>query len=255
MLSLENILIIGVIIILLYVATQNGIIQSTQSIENFTPETQIAGYEYKGCYIEKTATPLISHKIGKVKNISECAQKAKTLGHNTIGYQSGEMCYSGSNSNYAKSGKQDSKKCSVSSLASETNLVYVQLPETKPEKCPVVEEKKCPVLTCPSMMCPECPQCTTCETCPECSSTGSTNYTPYYVAIGILAVIVFILIVLLATSGHPYQSQTTKLHIPLENIPPVQQISNEILSPISTVSDTVNTMEVMSPVSDVGIIN
>lgn len=184
----QNILILFFVVVIFLLAR-------SQNMEKFTPEDSILGYDYKGCYIEKSSTPSIPNKIGKVSNITECIKKASSLGHNVVGFQSGDICYSGIDPDYSKFGKQSNSKCNPGSLGSGTNVVYAKntnISATNKEECPkptveIKEVIKQEYITIPKVElkevikqeyimvkpeCPvqevqKCPEQKECQVCPE----------------------------------------------------------------------------------------
>jgi hypothetical protein len=88
---------------------------------------QIDGYEYKGCYKDKSDRAL-KNMIGN-GDIDKCIRLAKNKGYDTVGLQFNNQCWAGNNgqngNEYDKYGKQtDSSDCKLSKVGAWTNIVY-----------------------------------------------------------------------------------------------------------------------------------
>jgi hypothetical protein len=88
---------------------------------------QIDGYEYKGCYKDKSNRAL-KNMIG-TGNINECVKLAKEKGYDTVGLQFKNQCWAGdqgkNGNDYDKHGKQtNSSECNISNVGAWTNVVY-----------------------------------------------------------------------------------------------------------------------------------
>lgn len=223
--ELENILIIALtIILIIWYFTQ----PNTKNQEHFSPENQINGYQFIGCYNDKFSSPAISNKIGKVNNITDCINKANNAKNDIVGYHSGDVCYSGSStsSKYDKYGTANATTCNLNSIGDNSMLVYKKMPIVS---SPVIEEKLCSKQECPKQemhLCPkqECPICETCktyQTLPVCSESISSNYTIFYIIIGILCML------LLGTCILFFSSEPVKNNQELQNLHPITSTTEE----------------------------
>ena len=155
----SELIIVAIILLLLYIVSQNFLIS-----ENFTAENKINDFSYKGCFKEQSSNKAIATSLGTSSNIGDCINKAVTAGYNTVGFQSGDKCYAGTNPQYNKHGIQSNNKCKLSNLEKNTNLVYVKDSESiYPQSITIpsiTQAQSQSVSISSTSSCPICPTCT-----------------------------------------------------------------------------------------------
>lgn len=96
--------------------------------ENFTePISNIKGYDYKGCYVDKEKSRAIPTKRLTVPSLNACIQTATLLGYNTVGFQNENQCYMANDPDYTQYGEQKiTSKCDLLKPGRLTNITYVK---------------------------------------------------------------------------------------------------------------------------------